>query len=953
MKSTTRSGDPLALALARELAGEVAFDEGTRALYSTDASNYRAVPRGVVVPRTIEDVVLTVALCREHETPIISRGGGTSTSGQACGPGVVIDWSRYLDAIIEIDAPTRTAIVQPGVVLSSLQQAAALHGLRFGPDPSTRDRCTIGGMLGNNACGAHSLRFGKTDDNLEWLDVLTIDGERFRAGAWPDAAIPDQLSSGLREIIDGHEADLRAAFQPGFSRRVSGYGLGHLLGPDAHLGRALVGSEGTCVTVLQAGLRLVPLAAARVLLVLGFENLYDAADFVPALAAFAPSTIEGVDDRLVELARRSLSRSQAMELLPDAAGYLFVEFEGPSEAAAEARALEVLGEIRAGVKNAELVVSQAAQRAVWRVREEGAGLATRRADGREAYPGWEDPAVPPERLGAYLRAFDRLLVEHGLEAVHYGHYGEGCVHARIDFDFVTVSGRANFRHFIEDAADLVVSLGGSLSGEHGDGQARGELLSRMYGPGVLEAFSQFKALFDPPNLMNPGRLIDARPFDADLRAARVPAMITNKTALALRADEGDLARAARRCVGVGKCRSFEGAMCPSFLVTRDEKHSTRGRARLLAEMLDGETLRDGYQSDAVAESLDLCLSCKACKSECPVSVDMAAYKAEFLAKRYHRRVRPRVHYALGYLPLWALLSRPVRGLLNGVLASHLAGRVARRLGGIGERAIPALSRTSIAHVLADRTVKPADASVLLWRDTFTEHFEPEIASDALSVLNSCGHDVALAPGRVCCGRTWYSTGQLGVARAVLRRSLALLEDGIARGLPVLVLEPSCAAMLRDEARELLPDDPRSAALSALVVSFPELVGRSTRPELARLDRAVLAQLHCHAHAEGGAGALEALVGELHPSAVQVEQRCCGLAGDFGFAAGHEAISRAVFERHAGAACAGLEEDAVVVADGFSCRTQLRELAGREARHSAQVLAAMLEAHPRRRRSSAS
>ncbi|MGH3911490.1 MAG: FAD-binding and (Fe-S)-binding domain-containing protein, partial [Pseudonocardiaceae bacterium] len=612
-------------ALRAAVDGEVSTDAGTRALYATDASNYRVAPRGVVLPRCAEDVAAVVALCREQAVPLTARGGGTSVAGNAIGPGVVLDFSRHLDAVLDLDPSTRLARVQPGVVLDALQAAAAPHHLRFGPDPSTHSRATLGGMIGNNACGTHSVAWGTTAQSVEELVVLLPDGSRVVAG-------PGSLPARVAELELANRELIRTAL-PDWPRRVSGYGLTHLL-PEhgAHLGRALVGTEGTCAVLLEATVRLIEPPSAATLLVLGFPDAPAAADAVPELLAHRPLTVEGIDAALIAALR---ARRRRVAELPEGRAWLLVEFgaDTAAEAAAAARAGA------AAVARPHLVVEERAHRvALWRIREAGAGLVTRLADGSEAWPGWEDAAVPPDRLGAYLRGFTDLLAEHGRKGSVYGHFGEGCVHVRTDAELLTAVGRRDFRRFLEQAADLVVAHGGSLSGEHGDGRARSELLDRMFPPEVLELFARFKGIFDPEGLLNPGVVVDPRPLDADLRPGRerdVP------VSLAFAQDKGSLAAATRRCVGIGACRALEGpgVMCPSFQVTRDERHSTRGRAHLLQEMLAGDLVTGGWRSLEVHEALDLCLACKACAADCPVGVDMAGYKAEFLYQHYRRRLR--------------------------------------------------------------------------------------------------------------------------------------------------------------------------------------------------------------------------------------------------------------------------------------------------------------------------
>jgi FAD/FMN-containing dehydrogenase/Fe-S oxidoreductase len=1010
-------------ALVRQLhdsvSGEVRFDAGTRALYTMDASNYRRVPEGVVRPRTIGDVVATVAACREHDVPIVVRGAGTSIAGNATGTGVVIDTSRYLTGIAEVDPERRIARVEPGVVLADLQAAAAPYGLRFGPDPSTQTRCTLGGMIGNNSCGSHSVAWGTTADNVEELDVLTYGGTRLRVGRLGDGRLSggtggaadggtgsgtggvasgagDRAGDGtgtpagraighmLGELVDANLALIRQRFFT-MPRRVSGYSLDWLL-PErgAHLARALTGTEGTCVTVLGATVRLVAMPAARVLLVLGFPDDVTAADAVPALLPSGPLTVEGLDRRLLELARTSVPD------LPRGGAWLFAEIGGESAAEAADRAVAIARSLGHDAGAFSVLREPAAQRAAWRVREDGAGLGTRLPDGSEAWPGWEDAAVPPERLGAYLREFRELLTRYGLHGLTYGHFGEGCVHVRIDFDLITRRGVSAFREFVLEAGDLVVAHGGSPSGEHGDGQARAELLERMYGPEVVRLFERFKAAWDPDDKMNPGMVVRPYRVDENVRFAAMAGR-EPRTVLAYAEDRGSLRQAARRCVGVGRCVTKDGGvMCPSYRATKDEKHSTRGRARLLFEMISGEVVTGGWRSPEVHEALDLCLACKGCARDCPVTVDMAAYKAEFLHHYYEGRLRPAAHYSMGWLPLWLRLLSSMpggTGALNAAARRAPLAGLAKRVGGIAaERALPSLAREPFtawwrrraASSLApsrrtpslrtsgradhraehpehpehhDRAERPA---LVLWPDTFTNYLSPEVGRAAVSVLEAAGWRVVLPPKPVCCGLTWFSTGQLGIARSVAGRTLEVLRPALEAGLPVVGLEPSCTAFFRSDLTELLPGDGLATRLAELTRTFAEtLTGDLPRPggldEVFRTDPygtaavSAIAQVHCHQYAVLGfdadmTAAAAAGIGVMVP-----DTGCCGLAGDFGFARGHYEVSVACAERALLPAIEAAPATTFVLADGFSCRTQIAELSDRRALHLAEALCARLPA----------
>ncbi|MGW0282676.1 FAD-binding and (Fe-S)-binding domain-containing protein [Streptomyces sp. NPDC003236] len=926
----------LAAELRGAVRGEVGFDTTSRALVTMDASNYRRVPAGVVAPRDAADVAAALEVCRARGVPVVARGGGTSIAGQATGTGVVLDFTRHMNGLLELDPGTRTAVVQPGLVLDRLQEAAAPHGLRFGPDPATHSRCTLGGMIGNNSCGSHSVAWGTTADSVRELSVVTARGRRLRLGRdW--AGAPD----GLRELVAGDLARLRTGF-PELPRRISGYALDALLPENgADVARSFCGSEGTLGILTEAVVRLVEAPRARALAVLGYGDESAAAEAAPGLLPFGPLTVEGM----------------AADLVPDPAAlprgdaWLFVETGGGTAAEARARAEAIAR--AADVLDSLVVTDPAAQRALWRVREDASGTATRMPDGREAWPGWEDCAVPPDRLGAYLRDFRTLLSSHGLRGTPYGHFGDGCIHVRIDFDLLTEVGVGRFRRFSVDLADLVVAHGGSLSGEHGDGQARAELLPRMYGEETVRLFERAKGVWDPDDLLNPGMLVRPDPLDANLRFSVLPRRPVD-VAFGYPADGGDFGAAVRRCVGVAKCRtttaSGPAVMCPSFRATGEEEHSTRGRARLLHEMLAGELVTDGWRSTEVRDALDLCLSCKGCRSDCPVGVDMATYKAEFLHHHYRGRRRPAAHYSMGRLPVWlrwAARTGTAR-LLNRLASLRLPARIGKRLAGIApERDIPRLAPLTFSRWWRRRERRSTGDPVVLWPDTFTEHLSPSVGQAAVRVLEAAGLRAVPPPSRpaggVCCGLTYVSTGQLDRARAVLRRSLDLMEPVLRRGTPVVVLEPSCAAALRADLPGLLPDDPRAARLSAAVLTFAETLRRHapdwTPPAV---GRPVAGQTHCHQHAVLGDGADRALR-ESAGLTGELSGGCCGLAGDFGFEKGHFEVSRACAEEQLLPAVRAAAEGTVILADGFSCRTQLEQLAGVRGRHLAEVLADALDA----------
>jgi FAD/FMN-containing dehydrogenase/Fe-S oxidoreductase len=949
--------------LAAAVRGRVDFSATARGLYATDASNHRHVPLGVVLPLDADDVVAAVTACHGAGVPVTMRGGGTTVAGNATGPGVVVDTSRYLTRILAVDPDARTATVEPGVIMSHLNAAVARHGLRFAPDPSTHARCTIGGMIGNDACGAHSVAWGRTADNVVSLDVVTADGTRMTVGAMTAdeqaaaCARPGregEIHRALRDLVDGHLDLVRTAF-PQLPRRVSGYGLDALLperGRD--VARALVGTEGTCAVVLAATVRLVPVPAAVALVVAGFDDDVAAADAVPALLPATlpegPLAVEGMARDLVDtyVAQRPDGAAE-VAALPPGDGWLFVEVGGddPAAAADAAKRTADLLATGPGARGTAVVTDTALQARLWRIREAGAGLATRMADGAEAFPGWEDAAVPPQRLGSYLRGFRDLLARHGYRGVSYGHFGDGCVHTRIDYDVLTPQGRAGFRRFVEEAADLVVAHDGSLSGEHGDGQARSELLARMYPPEVLRLFAAFKSAWDPAGRLNPGVIVDPRPLDADMRVGARAVIPVRDVAFSYPEDRGDFARAVRRCVGVGKCRTHAGgAMCPSYRATGEEEHSTRGRAHLLLEMLEGEVVRDGWRSAEVRDALDLCLSCKACASDCPVEVDMATYKAEFLHHHYRGRLRPRAHYAMGWLPLVARVLTPLAPLVNAVAASPLKGLVSWAGGLAPERRLPRFARRTLRAWARGRGRSRPDAAerVLLWPDTFTDRLSPEVGRAATRVLEAAGYGVDLPDGWVCCGLTWVSTGQLDTARRVMRHTLRRLAPHAAAGTVVVGLEPSCTAALRKDVGELLgPDDPLAPVAEWLrthTLTFAEALERALGRDdswAPQVGATVLRQPHCHQYAQLGSAADHRVMARFGITATDVPAGCCGLAGNFGFERGHYEVSVAVAETATLPAVRAAAPGTVVLADGFSCRTQLDQVARRESLHLAELV----------------
>jgi FAD/FMN-containing dehydrogenase/Fe-S oxidoreductase len=951
------SVDPerLAADLRRIVRGEVRFDRGSRALYATDGSNYRQPPIGVVIPRDAEDVEAALAVCRSHRAPVFGRGGGTSLAGQCCNAAVCFDMSKYMNRVVEIDPERRLARVQPGTILDDLRRAAQAHGLTFGPDPATHTHCTLGGMIGNNSCGVHSVMaqfYGpgpRTSDSVEWLDVVTYDGTRLRIDATDEHESDDRVREPgrrgdiyrrLHALAQQYQERIRSGM-PDIPRRVSGYNLTALLPENGfNVAHALVGSESTCVLILEAGLRLIPNPRARSLLVLGYPTVYEAADHVTEVMRHRPIGCEGMDDRLVKDIASIGYETETLRLLPEGQGWLLVEFGGDSKEEADAHAREAMAALNAKPHSPtmKLFDDPAQEHKVWKTREAGLGATAHVDRDRPTWEGWEDSAVPPERLGEYLRAFRELLTRHGLHGDLYGHFGQGCVHTRIDFDLETAAGIRNYRSFVEEAADLVVSLGGSLSGEHGDGQSRGELLPRMYGAELMEAFREFKSIWDPDWRMNPGKVIDAYRLDENLRLGTTYNPPNVRTHFQFPNETGGFAKATLRCVGVGECRRLEGGtMCPSFMVTREEMHSTRGRARLLFEMLEGDPLTGGWQDEHVKEALDLCLACKGCKGDCPVSVDMATYKAEFLSHYFEEHRRPRTAFAFGLIHYWARAAAMMPEVVNLVTQLPGLGTVAKLAAGMPlQRRIPAFAPFTFQAWFQARQHRGTGRPVILWPDTFNNHFHPQTAIAAVGALERAGFQVRVPSQPLCCGRPLYDYGMLDAAKRWLQHVLTALAPEIEAGVPVVGLEPSCVAVFRDEMRELLPDDENAKRLARQTFLLSEFLN-NVGFRYPALHRTAVVHGHCHHKAIMKFDAEQQALRAMGLDVQILDSGCCGMAGSFGFERQHYDVSMRVGERVLLPAIRRAPKHALIVADGFSCRTQIAQATNRRALHLADLI----------------
>jgi FAD/FMN-containing dehydrogenase/Fe-S oxidoreductase len=968
LQTTSSTSHPDAAAIAahlrQKITGEVRFDSTTRALYSTDASNYRQVPVGVVIPKTQQDVLDTIAICRQFSVPVLSRAGGTSLAGQCCNTAVVIDWSKYLNRLLELNVSDRFARVQPGTICDELVNAARPYDLTYAPDPATHDHCCFGGMLGNNSCGAQAQMNGPAVNNLESMEVLLYDGTRMQVGWLTENEWQNRIDGGGRQAeiyarlraLRYRYQDLIHARYPKIVRRISGYNLDQLI-PNQHgqvnIARALVGSEGTCVTILEAKVTLVYSQPERVFLVLGYPDVYQAADHLMEVLEFKPVVLEGIDDRLYKkVQKKGGLHSEHLKLLPEGQGWLVVQFGAASQQESKETAERLCEKLRAHAHppTMKLILDKQQQKNLWDVREAALGATAFVPGEKDTWPGWEDSAVAPEKVGGYLRDLRKLFDKYDYHPSLYGHFGQGCIHCRVDFDLYTESGVKTYRSFIEEATDLIVSYGGSFSGEHGDGQSRAEFLGKMFGPELIQAFREFKSIWDPDWKMNPGKIVEPNRIDENLRLGPAYHPQEPQTHFQFPEDRGSFARAALRCVGVGKCRRLSGegeqaTMCPSFMVTREEKNTTRGRAHALFEMLQGNVIEDGWHSQGVKDALDLCLACKGCKGDCPVNVDMATYKAEFLSHYWEGRLRPRSAYAFGLIDKWAQIAANAPGLVN--LATQLPGlrNVAKLLAGIPQqRKIPAFAPQTFQTWFKKRGNRPnhnGGQRVILWPDTFNNHFFPETAIAATQVLESAGCTVLVPMQHFCCGRPLYDYGFLTLAKRYLQRIFTGLGQEIDQGTPIVVLEPSCCSVFRDEIHGLFPDHPRAEKLRNQTFTLAEfLKGHSSFTAPSFRKKAVV-HGHCHQKAIMRMKDEQSLYASMGLQYQLLDSGCCGMAGSFGFENDKYTISVDIGERVLLPAVRSAEPSTLVVADGFSCREQIAQLTDRTALHTAEVLSLAL------------
>ena len=953
----------LSVELTNALGEAVHFDTAHQAVYASEASNYRQIPIGVVTPRNTEEFIKGIEICHRNQAPVLMRGGGTSMNGQTVNHAVIFDISKYCNHILELDPVAGTALVEPGVICDSLRDAAEVYGLTFAPDPSTHSRCTLGGMVANNSCGAHSVMAGKTLENTEALEILTYDGTRFWVGPTSDQELEAIIAAGgrqgeiylaLRNLRDRYAELIRARF-PNIKRRVSGYNLDQLLPENGfNVARALVGTEGTCALTLLAKVRLVKSPPHRVVLVLGFEDIYVAGDAVPEYQQFNPIAIEGLDYKIIRgLQQRNLAKAE-IDLLPAGNAWVVLEFGGDTIAGAYAQAEKAEEYFKARIggprPSSWIVDDPQLQKRIWSIRENGASATHLSIDPNSPDPvvGWEDAAVDPHRLGDYLRAFQALVDRFDYETSLYGHFGDGCVHARITFNLRTVEGVAKFREFIREAAILVVEFGGSLTGEHGDGQARAEFLPIMFGEELMDAMREFKRIWDPQNRLNPGKVMNPYRVDENLRMGPEYKVVNIKTKLNFLSQEGNgFQRAVERCVGMGKCRSEKGGtMCPSYRATKEERFSTRGRSRLFWEMLQGEVIADGWQSTEVKEALDTCLACKGCKSDCPAHVDMASYKAEFLSHYHEKNPRSRQALTMGRIGDWAPLASQFSWLINAVMSTPMLSNIAKFIGGVAqERTMPKFASPTFSKQF--KPVKHSQQNqpkVILWVDTFCEHFHPEVANAAVEVLSHAGFEAILPKTPLCCGRPLYDFGYLDLAKQKLEKILDAIGEQIdgKEGAPIAVvgLEPGCMSVFKDELLKFFPDDPRARLLSSntyLLGDFLHEQGYVPPP----LECEVLVHSHCHQKSLFGTKGDVALLTALGAKADYIDSGCCGMAGSFGFNPKHIEISKAVGEFVLLPAIRKADKDTIILTNGFSCREQIEQETGRQVMHLAELL---LKAH---------
>jgi FAD/FMN-containing dehydrogenase/Fe-S oxidoreductase len=975
--------------LAATLSGEVRFDRVSRALYSTDASIYQIVPLGVVLAKTEADVVATVKTCAQFRVPLTARGGGTSQAGQAIGPGIILDCSKYLDRVLELNAAERWARVQPGCVLDDLNFAVKPHGLHFAPDISTSNRATIGGMIANNSSGTHSLIHGKTLDHVLELKVVLADGSIIQAQPLDEQGLkvksrqPDLEGAGYRKVqslAEIHATEIERRF-PKILRRVGGYNLDLFTAsakkaavPFFNLAPLFVGSEGTLGLTLEAKLRLIELPKAKALLVVQFAELLDALAATPAILAHAPAAVEVLDRYILDRTRLNPEASRLRDfILGDPGAILLIEFYGERPDELLPRLHDLESDLRRQRWGCDFHGSAdaAAQSRIWKLRKLALGLSMADKGDAKAISFVEDSAVAPEKLRDYIADMLQIVARHGTSAGVYAHASVGCLHVRPVIDLKTPEGVRQFEAIAADVADLVLKYGGALSGEHGDGLVRSPFQEKMFGPALYKAFRELKAAFDPKNILNPGKIVDAPPLASNLRYG--PAYVTPIVATTFDfATDGGLARAAELCAGVGECRKKrDGIMCPSYQATREEQHSTRGRANALRLAISGQ-MGEGFTDRSLFEVLDLCLECKACKSECPTNVDMARLKAEFLHQYYRRRGLPWRNRLLGNIGRLSRATCQIAPVANRLMRNRLVRWLGEKLLDIDRRrALPVLAEQTFSarfcEIQTKNDARRFSPSVLLFCDTFTDYYEPEVGLAAYQLLQAAGCSVQIDPCQkvgaranlVCCGRPLISNGLLTEAVRHAEHNIERLYPWADTGKPIIACEPSCILTIQDDYPALLRGDFQRKAkavaagcltfeqfLESLLEAGPPAAGIAARSapglEFQAGPSTILVQGHCHQRSLTGMELTLRLLRRI-PGAnvVDLDAGCCGMAGSFGYEKEHYEISRAVGEQRLFPALRQAGDHAVVVAPGFSCRRQIEHFTGRMAVHPAQLLRSLV------------
>jgi FAD/FMN-containing dehydrogenase/Fe-S oxidoreductase len=943
--------------LRKLVRGEVHFEDAYRAMYSTDAANYRQVPIAVVLPKDADDAQKAMMTCHKYGAPVTPRGGGTSLTGASCNAAVVFDYSKYMNRILEIDPQRQIAIVEPGVVLDDIRNAVDKYQLTVGPAPSTHNRCNIGGMFGNNSCGMPAQFSGRLEENVFDAEILLHDGTRMRVGATSPAELEEIIRKGgrkgeiyakLKAIYEKYDKLVKERF-PDIPRRVSGYNL-HQLAPENgfNVARALIGSEGTIVHVLELTVRLVPKPKHAAMALIGFEDIATAGDHVGFCNRHMPHALEGMDETLFQhMHEKGKNPHEQEELFPEGRAWLICSFGGDTPEEAKQKAQSLIADVRAHstqVKGAHATADEHTIEEIVKIREAGLGVNAKIPNQPEFYPGWEDSAVAPEFLGKYLREFQHKMQQYGYFASIYGHFGQGCVHCRINFDLFTKEGIEKYRKFVHEMAYICVKYKGSVSGEHGDGQIRAELLPIMYGEELVHAFWEFKTAFDPENKMNPGKVVKPYRIDENLRWGVNYQPWDPEIKFTLKEDHHSFAYAANRCVGAGVCRKHDKqTMCPSYMVTKEEQYSTRGRARLLFEMLQGNPMKHGWKSEAVKESLDYCLACKGCKHECPVNVDMATYKAEFLYHYFKGKVRPIQMFLFGYMFKWAKLASLMPGVANFFTQAPPFSTIMKRIANIApERDIPMFADHTFRQWFDKRTPRNVGKErVVLWVDTWNNHFHPHTAQAAVEVLEDAGYHVLIPRTQICCGRPLYDYGLLDSAEKQLHAILADLRPLIREGVPLVGLEPSCLSVFKDEMQNMLGNDMDAHRLAAQSFTLETFLNKKAEKEEhympPKLERHAIVHEHCHKKSVLDPTSETHVFAQMHMDFEQLDSGCCGMAGAFGFEKSHYDMSIKCGERRLLPKVRDAKPQTIVVADGFSCREQIMQTTKRQALHPAEVM----------------